>query len=298
MSGWTRRAATAAIIVSGLAPRAGLTSVATASPLLWSARGAVGSAILFGQMPVRADTAWQTPRIQAAFESSGTLWLENPVFSREEAEALIAQREVKPRPTAAEFLPWDDLNRLRDQLARAGASRNAFDALPADDIFQRLSAMADAKSSADFSRLPERILREEAVKSGKPIVTEWQSLKEVAGFIPPAPDPVRLQLIRLGLDDLDVAWQVDERLRAWTGGDALYFDRIGAMIAHRYPELTAKMNGERNSRLAARLATAMESPGQHFVCVGIRHVTGPDSIQNFLARGGVAVDRADTAHRA
>jgi uncharacterized protein YbaP (TraB family) len=247
---------------------------------MWRAQGSRGSAFLFGQMPVRSDTPWQTAEVMAAFNASGTLWVENPVFSREEAEALSHQSVDHPQLSTAEFLPEDDLERLHSQLSRAGLPTSAFDQLPADDLYQQMSAVMDAKSSADFSRLPERVLRERATAADMAIVTEWRSLAEVANFIPKAPHPIKLQLIRMGLDQYDIAGLIEERLQAWVSGDAQYFERLGAITAHRYPELFAKMSGERNQRLAERLAVALETPGEHFVCVGICHVTGPDSVQS------------------
>lgn len=291
MVGWTRRSATCTLLAATFFPLSTRAKTFTPSPPLWIASGAVGSAVLFGQMPVRHDTVWETPQIMSAFEAGSALWVENPVFSRAEVEMLVEQAAGKQRPTTAEFLPEADLNRLHAQLAQAGAPRDAFDQTPADDVFQQLSAMADAKSGADFTRLPERIFREKAVAAAKPIVTEWQSLAEVANFIPPAPDPIQLQLIRLGLDDVDQANQSAAHLQAWMSGDIMHFERLGAVIAHRYPALTAKMSGERNRRLAERLAAAMQSSGQHFVCVGIRHLTGPESVQSYLADLGLSVQR-------
>jgi uncharacterized protein YbaP (TraB family) len=243
-------------------------------------------------MPVRSDTPWQTPKVITAFETSQTLWLENPIFSPNEAQALSAQLAGKPRLSTAAFLLPDDLNRLHSQLKRAGLAANAFDQLPADNLFQQVSALADTKSGADFTQLPDRIFRERATEAGKPIVTEWESLAEVANFIPQAPDPIKLQLIRLGLDQYDLAGLAEARLRAWINGDAQYFERLGAITANRYPELFSKLSGERNQRLAQRLASDLERPGQHFVCVGIGHVTGPNSLQSYLLESGVTIERA------
>lgn len=291
MSLVTRRTATAAIIAAGLAPMVARARTSAFGPPLWEARGTVGSAVLFGQMPVRSDTNWQSPTVMSAFAASKTLWVENPVFSRDEVEASIRRRAVARRLKTAEFLPSDDLNRLHAQLHRAATPVDAFDELPADDLFQQLGAVADVQSGADFSRLPERIFREKAYLAAKPIMTEWQALSEVIDFIPSAPHPIRLQLIRLGLDDFDMVGQMDERLQAWLNGDAQYFERLGAIIAHRYPDLTSRMSGDRNRRLAERLIEAMQSPGQHFVCVGIRHVTGPQSLQTIFEKKGLQVDR-------
>lgn len=289
MARWTRRCVVGAFASLSLMPLAVKAQAIQASPPMWRVRGKVGTATLFGQMPVRSNTPWQTEQVMSAFESSGTLWLENPVFSPAEMQALAKSLASKPRLSTSQFLPADDLRRLHAQLARAGLSANAFDETPADNLYQQLGGLADQQSGADFSRLPERVFRQRA--AGKSIETEWHSLAEVTGFIPAAPDPLRLQLIRLGLDDFDLNWQFDERLAAWLSGDALYFDRLGAIIAHRLPQLTDKMSGERNRRLASRLAAAMERRGSHFVCVGIRHVSGPDSLQTALANLGLTVER-------
>lgn len=289
---WTRRGALGGILAGSMLPAfAHAQSPATTTPLLWRVRGSAGSAFLFGQMPVRTATPWDAPSVMQAFADSDILWLENPRFSAEEARAQGAALAGLDRPATAQFLPPDDLRRLHGQLRQAGLAADAFDAVPADDVYQYLSGLTDQRTGADFTRLPERVFRDLATARDLPIETEWQSLAEVANFMPRAPDPLRLQLIRLGLDQFDSVVQINHRLDAWLGGDALYFDRIGAINSRRYPALMARMSGERNRRLAGRLAEALVSPGQHFVCVGIGHVTGPESLQDCLDELGVLTER-------
>src|ERR1700754_403022 len=108
MSLLTRRTATASIIAAGLTPTIARARTNAFGPPLWKVGGAVGSAVLFGQIPVRSDTEWQSPAVISAFANSDALWVENPVFSRDEIQASIARDAGRQRLTTEQFLPADD----------------------------------------------------------------------------------------------------------------------------------------------------------------------------------------------
>lgn len=241
-------------------------------------------------MSLPGGAAWLVPKIEAAFAASDELWVENPEFTREEAEAFFKERGSAARIPVAEFLPAEDLDRLHRALAASGDPAR-FDATPADDLYQALGGIVDQRSGADFANLPERILRARAKANSLPIHTEWASLREVANFIPPAPDPLQLQLVRMGIDELGAVTRRTELVDAWLAGDTGPIEAVALERSRRYPELYARMSNLRNGQLAERLAERIAAGHSPFVCVGILHLVGPDSTPALLADRGLSVER-------
>lgn len=287
----SRRSMLAAIGANGVAGCRSLPLAdARPNPPYWVARGPAGTAALFGQIPLPAAVGWRSPEIDRALARAGEVWLENPEFSKADGEALAAQEKARSRPTLAEFLPGPTLNRLHQALTSAGGRSTASDATAADEVFQILSAIGDQLAHADPGNLPERFFRARAKSRGLPIVTEWQSLREVATFIPPAPDPVRLQLIDMGIDELASVPHRQQEVAAWLTGDIRPFEVTARVNAANYPELVERMSTLRNGRFAARIAERLSRPGRIFVCVGMLHLVGRDSIPRILSKAGMAVE--------
>src|ERR1700761_3868686 len=84
-------------LAAGLAAMA-LATAASAEPALWKVQGAHATVYLFGTVHVlKSTTQWRSPKIQAAFDASGTLWEEVPdADDTAAAQALIMQYGVDP----------------------------------------------------------------------------------------------------------------------------------------------------------------------------------------------------------
>jgi uncharacterized protein len=267
-----------------------LLSPTTAGPPLWRVNGSPGTAHLMGQLPLPAGAMWLVLKIETAFAASNELWIENPDFTREEVDALLRDPPPEPRLSVAQFLPSGDLERLHRALAASGGDPAALDATPADDAYRALSGMIDQRSGADFANLPERVMRARAKANGLAIHTEWSSLREVSTFIPRAPDPLTLQLIRMSIDGLEDGPRSD-LVDAWLTGDTGPLQQIARQRALRYPELYARLSTFRNTRMAERLARRMAEGHSPFACLGILHLVGPDSVPDLLASQGMRVKR-------
>jgi hypothetical protein len=91
----------ASVIVAGGALLKGQTRP---GPALWLAQEQGTRVYLFGQMPVRSDTVWLTPEIEAAFNSSDLVWLENLDNSLITPEVMNAVGELQKQLTPPEHL--------------------------------------------------------------------------------------------------------------------------------------------------------------------------------------------------
>lgn len=281
-------AAAAACTVGAVTARS---TTSSAGPPLWRAAAGGRTAYLFGHIPLPAGVEWNSPAVAAAFAASSELWVENPEFARDEIEALQGELAGKARIPVEALLSGEELARMRRALETSGNDPASLDGVAADDAYQVLSSIAYDAAKADYGNLPDRALREQARERGLSIKTEWANLREVANFIPLAPDPIQAQLISMGIDELAGVAQAIERVPAWQHGDIAPFEQLATAFSERYPELYALLSAQRNSRFAERLAAAMTAGGDPFVCVGMLHLVGPASIVSALAERGIASQR-------
>ena len=263
-------------------------------PALWLAEKQKTRVYLFGQMPVRSDTVWLTPEIEAAFNGSDLVWLENLDSSLITPEVMSAvgelQRQLAPPGdfSVLSVLGEPHRKRLLALLAAEGVSPESLNGRAILSARQLVSSIQDRKSGADFTRIPEAILRARAKAAGKPIFTEWRDLLELVRFASDLPE-VQKQLVMMALDDLDRDYPAE--LSSWLSGALDLQIRAAEARSVRYPDLYLHVNTLRNQAMARRIVDAMNDYRQLFVCLGIGHFVGPSSVPAFLGDAGLAVRR-------
>ena len=105
-------------------------------PALWLAEKQDTRVYLFGQMPVRFDTVWLTPEIEAAFNGSDLVWLENLDNSLITPEVMSAvgelQRQLTPPGDFSVLSVLDEPHRkgLLALLAAEGVSPESLNGRP------------------------------------------------------------------------------------------------------------------------------------------------------------------------
>jgi uncharacterized protein len=290
----TRRTVTG-LAMSGLATAVirGRAAESLTAPPLWSVERGSSRVYLFGQMGVRSDSVWLTDGVKRAFESSTELWVENPDFP----PPTVAAAPSKPPkgPKLSEAATAQDLKRLRSLLSRAGLSADTFDALPLSAGYSAVSDVADRVFGVDYTALPERVLKTRAKAAGKPVYSEWVSLEEVRRFMSDLPDDLQrtlqLQLVRKTLDETEDIKAAEQRLNRWLAGDMEGWNAFDEHLAKTYPELAKRIGTERNKAWVPRIDTMLARTHTAFVCVGVLHLAGTESIQAQLKRSGLAVLR-------
>jgi uncharacterized protein YbaP (TraB family) len=137
-------------------------------PALWLAEKQGTRVYLFGQMPVRSDTVWLTPEIEAAFNGSDLVWLENLDNSLITPEVMRAVGELQKQLTPAgdfsvlSVLDEPHRKRLLAVLAAEGVSPESLKGRAIPYARQLVSSIRDRKSGADFTKIPEAIFRARA----------------------------------------------------------------------------------------------------------------------------------------
>jgi hypothetical protein len=267
-------------------------------PAMWVGRMGKASVHLFGQMPLRAGTQWLAPEIEAAFEHSDLLWLENPEYNKSPPDVLAAVQELR-RAAAVDagfsvfnVLSPSDALRLDQVLRDEGFSRDFLTGRPLGDVRQWLSSVADKRTAVDYQTVPEVLFRTRANAARKEVRTEWKDLAEVIRWSDEATADVKRDTVRLALDDVDRARHYDEELNSWLQGTLRFQKDVARANMKAYPALYGRMSTERNARLAQRIHQALSEGRRQFACIGILHLIGPGSLQEQLRRTGVRVTQA------
>jgi uncharacterized protein YbaP (TraB family) len=265
----------------------------SAGPPLWVAERGSGKGFLFGQMPVRSGSNWFSSTIQHAFDSSTELWVENPEVDPAAVRAAMAKRPKEP--TLAEVVNREDLERLHAVVVRAGMAANAFDGVPFSAGYPVVSDLADRAFGADLEAIPERVLRRRAKAAKKPVHSEWKSFEEVSGYLgrlpPEQQRKIHLQLFQRALDDAEDVKAAERRLTQWLAGNLEPLEEVDRRTQQRYPDVERVIGAERNKAWVPRIESIVARLQVAFVCVGILHLVGPESVQAHLARAGFEVRR-------
>lgn len=267
-------------------------------PAMWIAQKGRATAHLFGQMPLRETTQWLTPDIDEAFGQSHILWLENPEYDKSSPDVLNAVRELTQRTAVDasysifEALDPDSAARLDKVLEEEGLSRTSLAGKGPRDVRQWLAAVADMRSGVAYNAIPEAIFRRRAHDAGKDVRTEWNDLLEVVKWSTEAPPGLQLDIVRMTLDDISRTREYETELDSWLDGTLGPQTKVAQSIFMNYPQLHRRMSSERNAALAKRIAGMLTGGTRQFVCIGILHLVGPDSVQDHLRRVGIRVVRA------
>lgn len=287
----TRREALAAAAAGLAVGTLGLAAQRTPGPPLWVAERRSAKVFFFGQLPLRTDSVWLSGAIQEAFERSSELWTENP----DPAGAAPPPPPAATGPKLSEAITAAEMARLRTLLVREGLAANALDATRLADAYSAVSWLQDHSIGANYNVIPERVLRAKAKAAGKPLHSEWASFADVAQFQNGLPANVRrqleLELFRRGLNETEGVDAARQRLAEWLAGNLRGLNVMEVQNRHNYPLLNRLIGTDRNKAWVARTAAIMGRTDSAFVCVGIGHLLGPSSIQEFLRQGGLTVRR-------
>ena len=285
----SRRTALAGAVALGAC--ATTRSSARIGPPLWRAKRGPNEVILFGQFPIPKGIVWQTREVEQAFMRSTEVWFENPDFDPKTAGVAMQKRAALGGPKLGEVISAADRQRLISVLAQANQPPTAFDGMLVWQAYLPLSDIGDRISAMDPASIPERVLKPRAKAEGKAIRSEWASMEEIMEFSAGQTPQQQLQLISKTLDEIESAEVRRSKAEAWARGDISASIAKDAHFRAAYPDLSARLVTLRNERWASRLQSALEKNTSTFVCVGLGHLIGPDSIQARLERTGVRVER-------
>lgn len=272
------------------------TPATAAAPALWVARDADSTVYLFGTIHVlRPETRWQTPEVQAAFDSATQFWMEieNP-DDQAAMIGLIQQHGLSPTRPLSSILTADELARLDAAARSMGGTAQQMDVMKPWLAGTMLSVAPLTKAGYDPASGVEQVLRAKATAAGKTI-HGFEELGDQIGMLAGLSDEDQLVFLRSVLEDYENAVTVvDGMVAAWAAGDVAALDRLVVedMKAESQTIYDALLT-RRNADWVQQIEQIMAGSGTVFVAVGAAHLAGDDSVQAMLEAKGVTVERLE-----
>lgn len=263
----------------------------SSGPPLWIVRSDTTAPVyVFGRMAVMSDTQWLTPTIEAAFDASDVLWLENPPADRGSGNELIGRFGFAEGYSVLNALDPPDRGRVIRLLERAGMPATALDGRKAWLANLFVSDLINRNSSVDGASFPDTVFRQRADAHAKSVFSEWENIGELIEYSVALSDEIQLQMLSRALDDSET---YRARLDAWVRGDVEALTKLADTTATRYPDAHRVVNVERSSRWVERISTMLDDADTEFVAVGMGHLVGPDNLLNQLRARGLDVERVN-----
>lgn len=261
-------------------------------PALWVVRDEDSTLYLFGSVHVlRPTTAWETPRIKAAFEASSDVWME---ISNPDDQAaivpLIQQHGLSPQTPLSSLLTAEEFADLDAAAKTLGATGAQLDPMRPWLAGLTLSVAPLTKAGYDPKSGVELILKSRAEAAGKPI-HGFETIDEQVRILAGLPEADQVDFLRAMLEDFDEAVTLlDGMVTAWSGGDVDELDRI--VVKEMKTDAPAAYDAllvRRNANWAGQIETLLKGSGTAFIVVGAAHLAGADSVQSMLEARGVDV---------
>ena len=268
---------------------------ALAEPALWVAKSGGATVYLFGTVhALKSETDWESPKIAAAFNGSGELWLEADDADPLTMAPIVAELGLDRTHRLSAEVPPADLPRLDAAAKAAGLSGEAaLESMRPWLAALTLAALPIVKAGYDPAKGVDNILKAKAAAAGKP-VRGFESAAQQMHFFADFPEARQVEMLREVLDEVATGpAQVEEILTAWAVGDLATIDKdMNEEEERDHPDLHAVLIVNRNRAWAEKIANWMKSgQGQIFVAVGAGHLVGKDSLQKALEARGIAVAR-------
>lgn len=263
-------------------------------PALWAISDADSTIYLFGTVHVlRPDTAWGSPKVDAAFDSASSVILEisNP-DDQSAIGPLVQQYGVDPTRPLSSLLTAEEITRLNVAAQSIGASAAALDPLRPWLVALSLSMAPLVKAGYDPQSGVELILKARAEAAGKS-VDGLETIDEQVRILAGLPEEVQVAFLRETLDAYDDATEeLDALVHAWSVGDVEAINRLGVVEMREASEdIYQALLVRRNTGWADQIQTLLAGSGVTFIAVGSAHLAGDDSVQEILEGRGVEVVR-------
>jgi uncharacterized protein YbaP (TraB family) len=274
-------------------------AVTEATPAMWVVKKGPTTVYLFGSVHVmKKDVQWETPKVEAAFKSSPTLYLE---IADTGPEAQAAMRPMvlelgmdKDHPLSSK-ISKEDVAALDTEMKSLGApGEAAVDSMQPWLVYVSLSVLPAVQAGFDPASGIDQALQKQAEAAGKKI-KGFETAEEQLHYLADFPQAEQVALLHEELEELpkSVA-QTNEMVADWEHGDV---EKIAAMenddLKAKHPDLYKKLLVDRNVRIASKIEGVLKDPasGTVFVAVGAAHLAGPDSLQKLLEKDGFVAER-------
>lgn len=276
-----------------LAPAAASAQTQDADPALWVVKDADTTIYLFGTVHVlKPGLGWFDEAVKTAFDKSDELKLEIVEPDPATMQALILKTGLDPNGAPlSQQLPEDKRALYNKILTELNLPGPAFEHFKPWLVGITLTTAPLAKLGYDPNSGAEKVLTAAAVAAHKP-VSGLETVEQQMGFFDTLPKQDQLAYLVSTLDDYPkLGSELDKMVALWSRGDA---DQVGKLLAEdmkKTPTLAKILISDRDQRWADWIQARLAWPGTVFVAVGAAHLAGPDSVQAYLAKKHITVER-------
>lgn len=266
------------------------------APPIWVVKDVDSTLYLFGTVHLLpADLSWQKEDMRDVFRSAGTVFFEIDTRPAAQLEASIVLSE-RGFYTDGQLLS-ERLDDYQLKLLTAATNNGALSFDRVDSMkpwlaseFLILGAAASAGLDPDVSA--DAALKSMAQTQRKNILYLDSAENQMRRSDTQA-DFVQMNVLNDTLTRFnDIGDTLDQTIKAWVSGDVQTLEReIIASMQIRSPDMYAALFSDPNQEWGLQLTRFMEGSGTGFAAIGVGHLLGEDSLQNYLKEQGYTVHR-------
>ena len=275
------------------APTAEATAT-SAGPALWKVADEDTTIYLFGTVHMLPDTVdWNSGIVNEALASADTLVTELNMTPETEAEigVMFEAKGILPEgQTLRGLMSEDQRAKYEGGLAKIQVPVDTFDTM--EPWLASIALLQGWTMAAGFT--PDKGVEAVLEKAVAPDV-DREALETVEDQLKVFDEMSMEQqveyLLETAADPMEAINQLNSLVAQWAKGDA---EAVGQMMNEAlegHPELAERLLYGRNRNWADWLDARLDAPGTIFVAVGAGHLTGTNSVQDYLAERGIMTSR-------
>lgn len=265
-----------------------------AGPALWKVADADTTIYLFGTVHVLPETGdWYEGRVATALGASQSIVTELPTaaLTGPEAQKVIVEKAMLPADKSLRALLSPEQKATYEAaLAKLKMPPEALDRFEPWFAAMTLSLMPLLQNGFKAENGVEKVLES---KAGAGI--ERGAVETLDGqmrLFDELPMDAQVAYLVTTSEKIDeVVPTLSQMVAAWKAGDADALAKLMNDSLAGEPELADRLLYARNRAWAEWIDTRLDSPGTVFMAVGAGHLAGDQSVQDALAKRGIASTR-------
>lgn len=263
-----------------------------AQPALWKVSDEDTTIYLFGTihlLPKGID--WYDGKVAQAFEQAQELVTEIPDVPQQQTMAVTMQLGSLPQgQTLRGAMTPEERERFEAALQSLKVPAAAFDSMKPWLASVALATIPLMQAGYSLDNGVEAQLDQRNKALGRPRLG-METLEYQLGIFDGLPPNAQKTLLFETIAALpDFPKEVDKMVGAWSKGDALVLAEL-LNEGMDDPELYKVLLTDRNRNWSAWIDDRLDRPGTVFIAVGAGHLGGKDSVQEFLGKAGIKVER-------
>ncbi len=268
------------------------------SAALWKLSDSDSEIYLFGTVHIlKPDTKWRSEKISSAFNSSETVYFEAAVEETPpgEMQQIMFPYMMNPKGTtlSSRFSP-EVYEQFKNAAAKYGIPEVAltqFEPLRPWIVTITLSVQQMVQSGFNPESGVDKILFKEAKAAGKSI-SYLESVESQIRVFGDLTEEQENNFFKVSMGQIDEGAELLNNLvEKWSTGDAEAVGDLMHQGMKDIPSLKKALLDTRNENWANQIDEMMKGSGKTFIAVGAGHLSGTNSVQDYLEAKGYKIER-------